>query len=252
MEGFTSMRSGTEGKRDWELIVVTGIAVFAGICVTGIAATISYSHMLDWARVNGETGVREWRAKLFPLSVDGAIVVASTIIYVDARAKRGRDRMAYVVGAVGILWSIGANVGHTWDHAVAKMLISAWPPIALAVCVELLLRLIKRTREQSEQIIRKIEKAAPKIKAAPLAELVIPQPKASADPVVSITEEWVPADYANAKEAMYGYLLKVNADVTGAELDRIMAPHFEFTPGYGRKVVRDHKAQVAAASGDRN
>lgn len=246
------MRSGTEGKRAWELIIVTSIAVFAGVCVAGIAAAISYSHMLDWARVNGETGTRDWRAKLFPLSVDGAIMVASAVIYVDARAKRGRDRMAYIVGGVGILWSIGANVGHTWEHPAAKMLISAWPPIALAVCVELLLRLIKRTREQSEQGLRKVEKAAPKVKVPTPATVVIPvtevtPPKKDLTSIPGIAD-WVPTNYDTAKDAMVGYLTLVSADISGADLDRLVGEHFTVSSGYGRKVVRDFKAQQAALS----
>lgn len=250
------MRSGTEGRRDWELIIVTGIAVFAGICLTGIAAAISYSHMLDWARVNGEVGPRDWRAKLFPLSVDGSVVVSLAVIYADARAKRGRNWMAYIVGALGIAWSIGANVGHTWSDPAAKMLISAWPPIALAVCVELLLGLIKRVREQSEQTaVRKVEKVAPKVKAkiTPIVDTPLPTKPESLPEIASITGDmraagWAPADYATAKDAMVGYLTKVNADISGAELDRIVGEHFTVSSGYGRRVVRDFKAQQAAMS----
>lgn len=256
------MRSGTEGDRDWELLIVTGIAIFAGICLAGFCAAISYSHMLDWARANGETGSHEWRARLFPLSVDGAILVASAVIYADARAKRHRDRLAYIVGGVGIVWSVGANIGHTWEHPAAKMMISAWPPIALAVCVELILRLIMRVREQSDRPTGR--KAAPKVKAEPVK--VTPEPvkiiakpvKITAEPVATnIADDlraagWAPEDYPNATEAMVAYLDKVDSNIKGADLGRIVCEHFPVSGDYARKVVREYKAQLAAASQNGN
>jgi hypothetical protein len=58
------------------LVSATGVALMAVALVGGIAAAISYSHMLDWAKANGDVNAHEWRAYLFPLSVDGAIVAA--------------------------------------------------------------------------------------------------------------------------------------------------------------------------------
>lgn len=247
---------GKRARRSWELIAVTGIAALAAITVAGIGAAISYSHMFDWARANGESGSNEWRARLFPLSVDGAILVASAIIYTDARAKRRRDWLAYAVGATGIVWSVTANVGHGWVGRPAEVLISAWPPIALAVCVELLLRLIKRGREQAELDARKAEKSVTRQIVKPATPIEVPLPNSPAQALTkttSITQDmhdagWAPASYPTARDAMLGYLGKVNADATGAELDRIVGAHFKISDGYGRKIVRDFKAQLAAAA----
>ncbi|WP_393915994.1 DUF2637 domain-containing protein [Halostreptopolyspora alba] len=43
----------------------------AVILLAGIAAVVSYSHMFELALRHGEP---QWRAALFPLSVDGMIV----------------------------------------------------------------------------------------------------------------------------------------------------------------------------------
>ncbi|HET9144182.1 DUF2637 domain-containing protein [Actinophytocola sp.] len=129
----------------------TGVALFATAVVGGIAAAISYSHMLDWAKANDDVN-SEWRAYLFPVSVDGAIVAASAVLYADSRAGRKSDKLAYAIIVVGILWSIIANIAHNTTGWGAEKTIAGWPPIALALVVEMVFRFVRRMSEQAEAL----------------------------------------------------------------------------------------------------
>lgn len=248
--------------RQWERRVVICVAVASALCIAGVGGSISYSHMFDWATANGEIDAHRWRAQLFPVSVDGAILMATTVIYADARMERARDKLAYAVALSGMVWSIGANVGHDWISPLAAKLIAGWPPIALAVSVELLVRFVKRIREQSDEDTRRAEKAAARaVKpawTAPVAPKPEPAPVTEPDEITreaaTLTPEmeaagWAPDDYTNAGAAMLGYLEKVNPDTIGADLDRLIGtPFFKVKPGRGRQIVQNFKAAQAAAS----
>jgi Protein of unknown function (DUF2637) len=250
-----------------EIRRVTGVAVAAVLIVIGIAAAVSYSHMFEWAKLNGESDANEWRARIFPVSVDGAILAGSMIIYVDSRTHRVPDKLAYVIVVLGMLVSIGANIGHDWMSWLAAKIISGWPPLAMALVVELLFRFLRRGREQADQEAQRVERAQQRrqqpVVTAPVvvkAEAKVPESKTlesepdTAAAPVDLTAEmrlagWAPRDYATAGAAMRGYLEKVDPNITGAELDRLVAgPFFDARPGQGRQIVRKFKDDVAAAT----
>lgn len=83
--------------------------------------------MYDWAQLNGEP---HWRSVLFPVSVDGMLIAASAVLYVDHRLNREPHKLAYWLEVAGVVVSISANVLHDWDHVVAQKWISGWGPIA--------------------------------------------------------------------------------------------------------------------------
>lgn len=252
----------------------TGVALLAVALVGGIAAAISYSHMLDWAKANDDPA-SEWRAYPFPLSVDGAIVAASAVLYADSRAGRKGDWLGYMVIVIGVLWSIIANVAHNTTGWAAEKSIAGWPPVALALVVELVFRFIRRMAEQAEQRAaaeaeavqldeaarveaerlateatraaeeaalrkaeveeRRRERQREKAEQQPGAEVV----QLRAASTEGIERPWWLAKDATAEQAMRAYLGKVNSEASGAELDRAVgAPYFNTAPGYGRKVAR--------------
>lgn len=240
--------------RKREMIAVTTVAVAAVLAVTVIAAVISYSHMFDWAQVNHEP---DWRARLFPLSVDGAILAASLVLYADSRAGRRADKLAYFITFAGIGWSVGANIGHTWVSDLAAKMIAGWPPIAMALSVELLFRFVRRWRGQADAEVRKAARRT----SAPVAEPIAPAPAVvtgavilpaqavrvpkspEPEPTPSAMPSWVPVG-ANTKQACMAYLAQhPNAD--GIEVDREVGQHFQMSDGYARKQVREHKARLA-------
>jgi membrane protease YdiL (CAAX protease family) len=61
------------------------VTIATMLLLAAIAAVVSYSHMYELALRHGEP---EWRAALFPLSVDGMIVGASMTLLSDARHGR--------------------------------------------------------------------------------------------------------------------------------------------------------------------
>lgn len=65
------------------------VTIAAVLMPTGIVSVVSYSHMYELALRHGEP---EWRAALFPLSVDGMIVGASMTLLGDARHGRRGGR----------------------------------------------------------------------------------------------------------------------------------------------------------------
>lgn len=67
--------------------------IVAVLMLAVIAAVVSYSHMYELALRHGEP---EWRAALFPLSVDGMIVASSMTLLSDARHAA---RAAFCLGA---------------------------------------------------------------------------------------------------------------------------------------------------------
>lgn len=243
----------------WEMIVVTTLAIIAVIAVAAIGFVISYSHMHDWALANGEP---EWRAKLFPLAVDGSILAASLVLYADSRAGRRASLLAYFITVIGIGWSVGANIGHAWVSWIAAMLIAGWPPVAMALSVELFFKFIRRWRGQVEtearKAARKAEKPASIPAPAPVApEVPAPRPTPSAvvkpapapAPVAPMADgppDWMPLD-ASMKDACLAYL-GGHPDADAVEVDREVGKYIQMSDGYARRMVRGFKASLAKAT----
>lgn len=127
-------------RRQLEVGLAVGIAVVAVATVAASSAAQSFGHMYDWALSNGEP---HWRSILFPVSVDGMLVAASAVLYVDHRMKRPPHRLAYVLMVAGVAVSISANVLHDWVHVFAEKWIAAWGPIALLGSFELFVRFLR-------------------------------------------------------------------------------------------------------------
>lgn len=245
----------------FELIAVVVFTMLALISVIGVAAAISYSHMFDWAKLNGEP---HWRAHLSPLSVDGALLAASLVMYADARMRNRTDPLAYLTAFAGIAWSVLANMNHSVASDIAAKAIAAWPPLALAVTIELVLRFTRRLREASEAQATRTP-AAPKPKQPIVATPVTVEPApeiAKSTPEINtgdLTDEmsaagWAPADYADLGKAMRGYLEKVDPEATGSDLWTKVGPFFGKTgkdTGMGRKIAREFKEEQAAKSAAR-
>jgi len=232
--------------RRWELRLVIGVALLATLTVVGIAAAISYSHMQDWATKNHEP---DWRAALFPISVDGAILAASMIIYADSRTKK-TDPLAYLIALGGMGMTVFANIGHDWVDQKAAWIIAGWPPLAMAALVELLFRFVRRLRERADREVGRTARPVvvpAQTTARPKSQAPVTENK---KPVTDGRPDWMPEN-ATIGDAMTAYLRHVNADVTGADLHRLVAvPYFgaEKDTGRGRQIVRDFKAAQAAAA----
>ena len=113
--------------------IVTNAAV---LMLAGIAAVVSYSYMYELALRHGEP---EWRAALFPLSVDGMIVASSMTLLRDARRGRKGGLLPWTLLILGSGASLAANVAVA-DPTAWSRIIHAWPSFALIGAYELLMR----------------------------------------------------------------------------------------------------------------
>jgi hypothetical protein len=110
--------------------------------VAACAAVISYRHVQHLARHAGETPAA---ALLLPLALDGAIAaaVAVGVILADSRRARRPRPLTWLLLALGLSGSLAANIASAAPEPTARV-IAAWPPLLLAVGVEVLADLTRR------------------------------------------------------------------------------------------------------------
>jgi hypothetical protein len=112
----------------------------AVIAVAVVAAIVSYEHMRTLADRAGEG----WRAFLLPISVDGLTVAASMTMLVRRQAGQDPGWLARFSLALGLGASLAANVVAAdptlVDPEVVRWVVAAWPPVALGLGYELLMR----------------------------------------------------------------------------------------------------------------
>jgi Protein of unknown function (DUF2637) len=104
-----------------------------------VAGTVSCLHIHQLVELHGQPG---WVAALTPLSVDGMIVAASTMLADSRTGQRGGvlPRALLVIGSAA---SLAANVAVA-ERTVTGRIIAAWPSFALIGAYELLMRQVRR------------------------------------------------------------------------------------------------------------
>lgn len=113
----------------------------ATIAVGLMAAALSYDHMRLLAVAVGEP---PWRAAILPLTVDGLVIVATRVTLTRRGMGTPVGWLAYTALAASVLASLAANVvsgDPTLVPAhVVRWVVSAWPPLAVAMAFELVLQ----------------------------------------------------------------------------------------------------------------
>ena len=117
--------------------LVTALAVLA---VAVIAAIVSYSHIEYLALVNGQTITA---ARLLPASVDGVVLVSSTVMLDAARRDVDAPVLSRVMLVAGVLATLAANSAVGASHGVVGVLVSGWPAVAFIGCAETFLAMIR-------------------------------------------------------------------------------------------------------------
>ena len=111
------------------------ITAAGGVAVVALtAAVISFSHVRRLAVEAGETELAAW---LLPISIDGAIVAAVAVILADSRAGRRPAGLTWLLLLLGLTSSLAANIASAEPTLTARA-VAAWPPIALALGIEVL------------------------------------------------------------------------------------------------------------------
>lgn len=111
------------------------VTVLAVVVVAAVAAVASFDHQRELAVMAGEG----WRAWLLPLSVDGLVVAATMVMLDRRRAGQPAGALPWLSLVLGVAASLAANVAAA-EPTVAGRLVAAWPPVALLLAFELLLR----------------------------------------------------------------------------------------------------------------
>lgn len=133
-------------------------AYVATAIVALVAAVISFAHMQEVGYAAGE----EWRSWLLPLSVDGQLTSATLVAWHARRKGKDIPKLTVLSLSLGLAASVGANVAapllpeglpvgaegvpplpedveEEWKWL--PVVVGAWPPVALALAFESVLRL---------------------------------------------------------------------------------------------------------------
>jgi hypothetical protein len=106
------------------------------LVVASVAAYASYVHQREFALQGGADAVS---ATLWPLSVDGLLLLATVGLLNSSRNAGRRARaVVWLAFLLGIVVSLAANVAAAPALAWRPMLVAGWPPVALLLSVELL------------------------------------------------------------------------------------------------------------------
>jgi hypothetical protein len=217
----------------------------AGV-VAAVAAYVSYDHQWAFALGHGARGIA---AAVWPLSVDGLLVLASLAL-LDPALTRARPWVRAVVRVAfvaGVAVSLAANIAAAGYWTWAAVLVAGWPPLALLLSVEILIH--SATRDIPAEARRAVagqpgESRTPDYEAG-TAETVSPGTAAAAVAAVAQPDSVSgPDETGNAGRRVgrgeaqrvmwehYRRALAAGRVLTGAELDRIAG-----TRDYGRAVL---------------
>jgi hypothetical protein len=224
---------------DWEMWVRRGCALI----VAAVAAYSSYEHQRAFA-LHG--GADTMSAALWPLSVDGLLLLATVALVKPGHQSR-RMRAAVWSAFLGcIAVSLAANIAAAPILAWQPVLVAGWPPVALLLAVELLAHR-PRSRERTET-----EPAAAETKLTATAVHRDSETDSESAAVIALAEDspsGQPPDEPTAQEIMWAHFQREQARgriPTGAELDRVAK-----TNNYGRTVLRQWREQGRIESMDR-
>ncbi|MGP4089234.1 DUF2637 domain-containing protein [Streptomyces sp. KR55] len=114
------------------------------LVVAGVAAYASYIHQRKFALQGGADSVS---AAIWPLSVDGLLLLATVgPLKRPDRESRRRRYVVWLAFLLGIAVSLVANIAAAPYLAWQPVLVAGWPPVALLLSVELL---VHRPAEQT-------------------------------------------------------------------------------------------------------
>ncbi|MFI5884633.1 DUF2637 domain-containing protein [Streptomyces sp. NPDC051554] len=124
------------GSRGFDLDV--WIRPLCALVVAGVAAYASYVHQREFALQGGADTVS---ASLWPLSVDGLLLLATVGLLKSTGPHTRRARGAvWAAFLLGIAVSLAANIAAAPALEWQPVLVAGWPPVALLLSVELLVR----------------------------------------------------------------------------------------------------------------
>lgn len=219
------------GRVELEVWVRRGCALI----VAAVAAYSSYEHQRGFALHGGADAMS---AALWPLSVDGLLLLATVGLVKPGHQSR-RMRAAVWSAFLGcIAVSLAANIAAAPRLAWQPVLVAGWPPVALLLAVELLAhRSRSRQRSETQPAALVTEPAGPAVDRASETD-------AGTGQVITLAKVSPPTEQLGeptAQEIMWAHYVQeqeCGRTPTGAELDRVAG-----TNNYGRTVLRQWREQ---------
>lgn len=187
-------------------------AYVATAIVALVAAVISFAHMQEVGYAAGE----EWRSWLLPLSVDGQLTSATLVAWHARRKGEDIPKLTVLSLSLGLAASVGANVAapllpeglpvgaegvpplpedveEEWKWL--PVVVGAWPPVALALAFESVLRL-KEFSEGGRATDQQVSVDVPHN-----SEDVLPLPEVASADVPPVSAEPADVPFASAEPA---------------------------------------------------
>jgi hypothetical protein len=221
----------------------------SALVVAAVAAYASYEHQRRFAAAGGadEVGARLW-----PLSVDGLVLLATDgLLRTNHRSGRRRRWGLWAAFGFGIAMSLAANIAAAPSLGWRPVLVAGWPPVALLLAVELLAHHPTPAGSESAETIE--SHPVPPVDPAGNTEssVTIETDTADGEPVVTLAR---PTGHSRrngrptAEKIMWAHYEHERAagrTPTGAELDRVAG-----TNNYGRGVLARWRRDGRLADGD--
>jgi hypothetical protein len=128
------------------------VYAYTGAGVVGaVAAVVSFGHLRSLALGAGESPLA---AALLPISVDGLLVSAASVMWLDSTAGRRARLSARVAFGAGCAATVAGNVASA-RPTVTGWLVAAWAPLALLLVTEMLARRGRQTPEAEGPTLEK-------------------------------------------------------------------------------------------------
>ena len=125
-------------------------AIASVVIVTVAAAVLCFAHGHQVAHHAGES----WRAFLFPLSVDGLVAAASTLMNIRRRRGEKVGALCKLSLGLGLAMTLAVNIVAADLDAVPlpvlKAVVGGWAPVAFGLASELVREVVAATRRPVE------------------------------------------------------------------------------------------------------
>ena len=115
--------------RTWPALLAVGTVGAVGVP----AAVASYRHARDVIAAHGDPVMAPW----LPLSVDGMLVAALTVIWVRRHRGDRAGAFPWLAFSFGMVVTVLANLAAVREPSPVAVAVALFPPLALAVTLEL-------------------------------------------------------------------------------------------------------------------
>jgi hypothetical protein len=195
------------------------------LVVAGVAAYASDEHQRQFAL---DGGAAPTSARLWPLSVDGIVLLATVgLLRLDHRSASRTRWALWAAFGLGIAVSLAANIAAAPSLGWQPVLVAGWPPVALLLAVELLAHHRSPTppapAAESDQQAANVE-FPPTLDLTGMAETGETGPDSGETTITLAARPDSDRKAPTAEEIMWAHYQRERAagrTPTGAELDRV-------------------------------